>query len=94
MKHISVSSTQIDNVLLEIRKRIQAKTGDLMQTDKALYPLDWYISTGRAPTDFPRLLVNCSSRQFTTIANRLIKAGTVEDAINSVCAYIGFRRAN
>lgn len=89
-----MSYTQIDNAIWAVRERIQTKTGDTVQTNKALSPLVWYISTGRAPTDFLRLLVNCTNRQFTTIANRLIKAKTDESAINSVCSYIGFNRAD
>lgn len=87
-----MSYTQIDNALWEIRERIQARTGSTAQTDTALAPLVWYISTGRAPTDFLKLLMQCTSQQFTTIANRLVKANTDESAIDSVCAYIGFRR--
>lgn len=88
-----MSYTQIDSALWAVRERIYAKTGDTAQTNKALSPLVWYISTGRAPTDFLRLLVNCTNRQFTAIANRLMKAKTDEAAINSVCSYIGFKRA-
>lgn len=47
-----MSYTHIDNALWTVRERIQAKTGDTAQTDRALSPLVWYISTGRAPTDF------------------------------------------
>jgi len=89
-----MSYTKIDNALWEIRQRIQSKTGSTAQTDRALSPLVWYISTGRAPTDFLRLLVNCTNRQFTTIASRLMKAETDEAAISSVCTYIRFKRAN
>lgn len=87
-----MSYTQIENALWAIRERIYTKTGSTAQTDTALYPLVWYISTGRAPTDFLRVLVNCTNRQFTTIANRLIKAKTENAAISSVCDYIGFNR--
>lgn len=62
----------------------------------AIYPLRWYVSTGRAPTDFIIRFNQITERQKTTIAKRLLKAyresGTHDAGINTVCQYIGFER--
>lgn len=84
----------IDMVLWNIHSKIYSKLGSTHDADRVIAPLEWYIRTGRAPTAFERALINCTSRQQTTIANRLIKCngGDYQDAINSVCQYIGFDR--
>lgn len=56
-------------------------------------PLEYYINTGRAPTEFLRLLINLNERQINVVANRLIKySGNADRAINEICVYIGFTR--
>lgn len=84
----------IYDAIFKIRDKVYHKLGDIRSTDIAMEPLVWYISTGRAPLDFEKLIKSSTSRQFTTIANRLIKYsyGDFQEAINSICQYIGFRR--
>lgn len=91
-----VTTMAIDMVLWNIHSKIYSKLGSTIETDNAIAPLEWYIRTGRAPYEFERLLIGCTSRQQTTIANRLIKCGghDYEEAINSVCQYIGFDRCS
>lgn len=52
----------------------------------------WYISTGRAPASVELAINRATSRQLTTIANRLIKAdeagGTFDDALKAVKPYL------
>lgn len=86
-------SKQIDDVLLLIRQEVFSMTQETRETELALDPLIWYINTGRAPTDFLKKLITCSPHQIASIAQRLMKNKYVyDDAINSVCACIGFRR--
>lgn len=81
----------VDDVLWDIRNRIYGKLGNTIETDVAIDPLKWYINTGRSPYDFERRLKACSSRQLTTIANRLIKQSRrpYNTIINSISVYIG-----
>ena len=84
----------IDMVLFDIHCKLFSRLGSTLDADRAIAPLEWYVRTGRAPGAFVRILNGCTCRQKTTIANRLIKfiGGDYQDAINSVCQYIGFDR--
>lgn len=88
---VHLSATAIDDTLWAVKMKL-CKRHSLADADRLISPLCWYISTGRASTDFLRLLVNTSSRQKATIANRIAKGGTDEDVINSVCQYLGYVR--
>lgn len=84
----------IDMVLWDIYNKIYSKLCNTIEADRAIAPLEWYIRTGRAPYEFERILIGCTSRQQTTIANRLIKYSgrDYQEIINSACQYIGFDR--
>lgn len=84
----------IDDILWTIQQKVYRKIGNTMETETVMGPLYWYIETGRAPLEFERRLKACTSRQLTTIANRLIqhRNGDYQCAINSVCQYIKFDR--
>lgn len=83
----------IDDIYWEIMQKM-LKKHTWRETELAIAPLTWYIGTGRAPLGFERKLKVCTSRQLSTIANRLIKieCGDYNAAINSVCNYLGFKR--
>ncbi len=85
----SVNKTTIDETLCDITKRLQTRA-TVDEADRCVSPLHWYINSGRAPTDFLRLLVNAGGRQRESIAERLAKPGSYEAAVNSVCQCLGF----
>ncbi len=62
------------------------------EAERCMFPLRWYIDSGRAPTDFLRLLVNAGGRQRESIAERLAKPDSYEAAVNSACRCLGFIR--
>lgn len=94
-KPVDISTSSIENVLWNIRDKVYSRNGSTRDTAEIMEPLNWYIKTDRAPLEFIRLLCSASSRQLTTIANRLIKhaGGDYDMTINSVCEYIGISRA-
>lgn len=84
---------RIDNVLFDIKAKLW-KSHTTAEADKILYPLQWYIYTGRASGEFERMLSGATERQKSTIARRLERhyLGSYEDAVNSVCKYLGYER--
>lgn len=86
---------KIDNALFEIQRKLWKKYS-ISESEKMIAPLLWYINTGRASAQFENLIINATARQKATIANRLAKhyLRPYDDAINSICAYIGYRRNN
>lgn len=87
-----VSANNIDNAIYEIKSKMHKKHS-IDESEKFISPLNYYINTGRASTDFLRILVNLTERQKTTVANKLVKNyGNTENAIDSVCQYVGFTR--
>ncbi len=87
----SVNKNTIDETLCDITKRLQIRA-TVDEADRCVSPLHWYINSGRAPTDFLRLLVNAGGRQRESIAERLARPGSYEAAVNSVCQCLGFTR--
>lgn len=88
----NLSRTAIDDTMWDIKQKLMRKcTTD--NADRYLYPLAYYIDTGRAPAGFLKLLINLSDRQKAIVGNRLMKNyGNNERVINSVCQYIGWNR--
>lgn len=88
----TVSANNIDNVIYEIKSKMYKKHS-IDDAERYISPLIYYINTGRAPTEFLRILVNLTERQKSTVANRLVKNyGNTENAIDSICQYVGFTR--
>lgn len=88
----NISATNIEYAIYDIKSKMYRKH-TISEAEKFIYPLVYYISTGRAPTEFLRIIINLTERQKSVIANRLIKNYTNEEkAINSICQYIGFTR--
>lgn len=88
----TVSANNIDNAIYEIKSKMYKKYS-VDESERFISPLIYYVNTGRASTDFLRILVNLTERQKSTIANKLIKNhGNTENAINSICKYVGFTR--
>ena len=80
----------IEDKLYDIQHRAY-QYSDLATAQRATAPLVWYVGTDRASISFLRALDSAGSRQITTIAKRLLKAGGMDyDAsIHSVAEYLG-----
>ena len=90
MKNISLSA--IDDTIYYIKSKL-CKKYTIADSERYMSPLVYYISTGRASTDFLRILINLTERQKSTIANKLVKNyGNDQAAIDSICQYIGYER--
>lgn len=92
---VAVCNSNIDNFLWDMRLRISNK-GNLSYSEslQCSYPLDWYISTGRAPFEFLEILLNTNTRQKNTIAKYLVDngRGNYDAIINKICKYLKFDR--
>ena len=58
------------------------------QAEKDVYPLAWYVNTGRASNSF---LHNLSDAKPYMIARKLHLGGSIQEAIDRVIQYIGYR---
>lgn len=72
----------------EIIKKLIHQGLTMSEAERAIYPLSWYISTGRCPTESYMKIIRANSRQLTTIAKRLIVSGSHDDTINRVMEYV------
>lgn len=87
-----VSSNTIEEMIYCIKSKLYKKY-TIADSERYISPLVYYISTGRASTDFLRILINLTERQKSTIANKLVKNyGNDQAAINSICQYIKYER--
>lgn len=90
MKTVSVNA--IDDMLYSIKSKM-CRNHTIAESERYISPLVYYISTGRASTDFLKILINLTERQKSTIANRLVKNyGNDKMAIDSICQYVGYER--
>lgn len=78
---------QAEMKLVEIRRYLIARY-DYKQTNNTMYPLIWYIRTGRASRDFCLLL---AQKKGFMIARQLVKGGSIEEVIERIKAYVGYK---
>ena len=71
---------RLDEKMHNIRMYLWKKCGSL-QGDNYFYPLEWYVSTGRASREFLKKLMD--SKPFI-IGRILAKGGSYEEAIANV----------
>ena len=81
-----MSATTIDTMLWNIKRELMNRIG-CDAAERAMYPLNWYINTGRAPTEFLRKL---QTARPGLVARDLAKGGSVDETIKRVCRRIGF----
>lgn len=84
-------NSKTENALYEILKACRKYAVDLDSADRAFYPLEWYVATGRSSSLFNGIICEMNSRQKTTIAKRLVKCGgwNYDESLNSVKEYMG-----
>lgn len=88
----SVSSSTIEETIYSIKNKLYKKY-TIAESERYISPLVYYISTGRASTEFLKILINLTERQKGTIANKLVKNyGNDKAAIDCICQYIGYER--
>lgn len=68
---------RLDEKMHNIRMYLWEKYGSL-QGDNYFYPLEWYVNTGRASTEFIRKLID--SKHFV-IGRILAKGGSYDEAV-------------
>ena len=87
-----LSATAIDDIIWDIKDALRKVCPAV--SEYGIYPLAWYINTGRAATPFLNILINLSEAQIIGVAERLVyhNDGDYNRAIDSICQYIGYRR--
>lgn len=84
---VRISATAIDNYLWAVYDKIYNYVGDSRTADNMVYPLRWYVNTGRASTYFLNAMLN--AKPFM-IARKLRDNYTTDDnAIKAVIKYLG-----
>lgn len=83
-------NNKTENALYEILKSCRKYAIDLDSAERAFYPLEWYVTTGRSSGGFNRIICDLNSRQKTTIAKRLVQCGGLnyDESLDSVKDYI------
>ena len=86
LKPISISATSIDTGLWHIQRYLMDKYS-VDQSYQDIAPLSWYIGTGRASTEFIRMVLTAKPYM---IGRKLHEGGTYDEVIQRVKDYIGF----
>lgn len=81
---MAISATRIDNKLWDIKYELIKKYG-VDKADALAAPLEWYVSTGRAPTGFLGKLIDSNADK---IAELLEKGGTTAKTIDRIKKYL------
>ena len=79
-----VCSTTIDACIWDIESKLASVYG-CMEAERMIQPLVWYINTGRASTDFLRLLINAKPQTKAAIYRRLAKLESFDGTITAIC---------
>lgn len=81
----TVSSSDIDAYLWDMRKAAWHLADDMLTGDKAIEAVVWYIRTGRASSDFLRAMFQ---HRPSTIAKRCLAGGSDDDIILGIKSYL------
>lgn len=82
---MAISRTAIDNSIWDVRILLIRKLG-VDEADRKMHPLEWYISTGRASTEFLRAFIESDP---SNIADLLMKRGSDEQVIRRLKKHLG-----
>lgn len=81
---MTVSFTTIQDGLWEIERCLMQRYGvDTARRD--MYPLSWYVNTGRASAAYLRKLLSCKPYM---VARKLHQGGSVDEVLTRVKDYI------
>ena len=81
---IKVSQTNIDNFLWDVKSSLMKKYG-VDAAERMIDPLVWYVSTGRASSEFLRKLINTKPY---VIARKLVENSSVDDTLQRIKTYL------
>ena len=82
---ISISPIAVETGLWHIQRHLIFKYGSAI-AERDMYPLQWYISTGRASADF---ISRCLNAKPFMVARKLHQGGSDDEVISRVKSYIG-----
>ena len=84
MTTTTICFTTIQDALWEIERYLMQRYGvDAARRD--MYPLSWYVNTGRASVAYLRKLLSCKPYM---IARKLHKGGSYDEVLDRVKAYM------
>lgn len=86
MAEISVNRTSIETCLWHIERHLIDNYGTTVAAED-MAPLNWYIYSGRAPTDFIRRLMY--AKPFM-VARKLHMGGSHQEVVDRIKKYIGW----
>ena len=84
---VAISKNAIDNYLWRVEYSLMRKYGTQM-AKYYMYPLTWYIGSGRAPMPFIRAMMR---KRPHLIGRVLVRNGSVDDIINGLKEYLSYR---
>lgn len=82
-----LSQTTIETCLWSIQRENMMRNGS-DAAEREMYPLVWYISSGRASTEFLHKLIETRP---VLIARDLHKGGSVDEIVRRICKRIGYQ---
>lgn len=89
IKTVAISDTAVETGLWHIQRTLMEKYGcDTAERD--MYPLHWYVGTGRASLDFLRKLL--TAKPFM-VARKLHMGGSDDEILQRIKKYIGYTEA-
>ena len=84
--NISIGYISIETCLWHIQRYLIGKYG-VDQSERDMYPLQWYVYTGRASPNFLKLLLN--AKPFM-IARKLHEGGSDQEIIERIKHYLNY----
>lgn len=85
----SIADQAVDNYLWKVTHYLSQRHG-LTIAWSMLYPLEWYVRTGRASSRFLHMLLDTKPYVIGRILAN--EDGSIEDIVNQICDRIGFDR--
>ncbi len=83
-----MEKTYQDYIEFEIIKKLWKYGCSASEANNLIYPLSWYIYSGRCSAERLRKIVNATGRQLAAIAKRLMAGKSHDETIKHVMAYV------
>lgn len=80
-----LSYTAINKKMHEIRMELWKKTGSSVRGDSLMYPLVYYVNTGRASAEFLKRLINAKTFM---IVRKLQSGGSDQEIMKRIKKYL------
>ena len=84
---VAISKNAIDNYLWRDEYYLMRKCG-VQLAQFYMYPLNWYIKSGRASTPFIRAMMR---KKPYLIGKALARSGSIEEIIKGLKEYLGYK---